>query len=194
MTRNFMLVVAAMVLCCFSAYAQGQAQAPPADPLSTELRNAYNQVKNNLVRMAEKMPEENYSFKPVPEIRDFGATIAHVADMQMRTCSSLNGQAQQLGAASKTTRADLVAALKTSFAECDKAFDALTDASALQMVTAGRGQRSRLGALNQIVTHDNEEYGYLAVYLRLKGIVPPSSEGGGMGGMRGGGAPPTPGR
>jgi hypothetical protein len=42
---------------------------------------------------------------------------------------------------------------------------------------AGRGQRSKLGALIGNTTHDNEEYGYLAVYIRLKGEVPPSSQG-----------------
>jgi len=171
------------MLVCACAF-QAQAQAPGANPLSTELKNAYTSVKNNLVRMAEKMPEPDYSFKPVPEIRDFGATIAHIADVQMRMCSTANGEAKALNAASKTTKTDLVAALKASFDECDKAFDSLTDASATQMMSMGRGQRSKLGMLNQVVAHDNEEYGYLAVYLRLKGIVPPSSEGGGMGGMR----------
>ena len=94
----------------------------------------------------------------------------------MRTCSMVNGEVKQLGAASKKTKADLVAALQASFAECDRAFDALTDATAMQMITAGRGQRSKLGVLVGNTTHDNEEYGYLAVYLRLKGVVPPSSE------------------
>ncbi len=180
--RYLVVLLAALVFCTCALQAQGQ--APGANPLSTELKSAYTSVKNNLVRMAEKMPEENYTFKPVAEIREFGAAIAHIADMQMRVCSTVNGEAKSVNAASKTTKADLVAALQTSFAECDKAFDTLTDASAVQMMTMGRGQRSKLGALNQIVAHDNEEYGYLAVYLRLKGIVPPSSEGGGMGGMR----------
>jgi uncharacterized damage-inducible protein DinB len=167
-----MILLAAAIACAFTL----QAQPPSANPLSSEARTAYTQVKNLLLRMADKMPEENYAFKPTPEIRDFGATIAHIADSQMRMCSTVNGEARQLGAASKKTKADLVAALKESFGECDKAFDALTDATATQMVTAGRGQRSKLGMLNYVTAHDNEEYGYLAVYLRLKGIVPPSSE------------------
>ncbi len=172
MKRCFMLLLAGAIACACLL----QAQPPSANPASTEAKAAYTQIKNNLVRMAEKMPEENYAFKPTPEIRDFGATIAHVADSQMRTCSMVNGAAKQLGAASKKTKADLVAALKESFAECDKAFDALTDATAMQTISMGRGQRTKLGALTGITAHDNEEYGYLAVYLRLKGIIPPSSE------------------
>ena len=175
MTRIILaLVLAALAL-------NAQPAAPAANPISAELKQAYDRVTTNLLRMAEKMPEENYSFKPVPEIRDFSGTLTHTIDYQMRTCSTVNGEAKSVDAASKKTKAEIVEAMKTSMAECRKAFDALTDASAMQMMSGGRGpQRSRLATLNGIVAHNNEEYGYLAVYLRLKGVVPPSSEGGGM--------------
>jgi hypothetical protein len=152
-------------------------QAQNANPLSTELKQAYTGVKNNLTKMAEKMPEEHYSFKPVPEIRTFGQLIGHVADSQARTCSAATGEQKAVNAASKTSKADLVAALKESFTICDAAYDSLTDAKATEMIKTGRGERSRLGALAGVVSHSNEEYGYMAVYMRLKGIVPPSSEG-----------------
>ena len=77
---------------------------------------------------------------------------------------------------SKTAKADLVAALKASFDECDKAYDSLTDANASEMIKGPRGSRTKLGMLEGNITHDNEEYGYLAVYMRLKGQVPPSSD------------------
>ena len=54
--------------------------------------------------------------------------------------------------------------------------DALTDAKAAELVTMGQRQRTHLGALAGTVSHSNEEYGYMSVYMRLKGIVPPSSE------------------
>ncbi len=152
-------------------------QAQTANPLSTEAKQAYTGVKNNLTKMADKMPEENYSFKPTPDIRTFGQLVGHVADAQTRTCAAVKGEQKQTNVASKTSKADLVAALKESFAECDSAFDALTDANATDMIKTPRGQRSKLGALVGITSHSNEEYGYMAVYLRLKGIVPPSSEG-----------------
>jgi hypothetical protein len=162
------------VTAAFAGTCALQAQSP--NPLSAELKQMYTGVKNNLTRMADKMPEEHYSFKATPEIRTFGELVAHVADSQARTCSAVAGEQKAVNAASKTAKADLVAALKESFAICDGAIDSLTDASASQMVNVGRGQRSKLGALAGMVSHSNEEYGYMAVYLRLKGIVPPSSE------------------
>src|SRR5262249_4440194 len=142
----------------------------------SEAKQNYTRIKGNLMKMAEKTPEDNYNFQPTPEIRTFGALVGHVADAQMGTCSAVNGSPKQLGAASKKSKADLVAALKTSFDECDKAFESLSDATATEMIKTRRGEQSKLGALVGITIHDNEEYGYMAVYLRLKGIVPPSSE------------------
>jgi uncharacterized damage-inducible protein DinB len=147
-------------------------------PYIGELKQNYTIVKNNLVRMAEKMPPEHYGFKPVPEIRSFGEAVAHVADSQARSCSVVNGEQKAVDAAAKATKADLVGALKDSYAICDAAFDALTDAGASRMVRLGQStrERSKLGLLAGMISHSNEQYGYMAVYLRLKGIVPPSSE------------------
>lgn len=160
-----------------AAMAAAAARAQTGNPLIGETKQAYTAIKNNLQKMAEKMPEENYSFKATPDVRTFGQLVAHVADAQMRTCAAVKGEQKQANAGSKTSKADLVAALLESSAECDAAFESLTDANAMEVIAAGRGKRSRLGALIGTVIHDNEEYGYMAVYLRLKGIVPPSSEG-----------------
>jgi hypothetical protein len=141
-----------------------------------ELKQAYNNVKNNIVRAADKVSDADYSFKATPDVRTWGQLIGHIADSQLRGCSAINGSPKQPTAGSMTAKADLVAALKDSFAECDKAFEALSDANATQPVPAGRGQRTRLGALYGQVAHDNEMYGYMSVYMRLKGVVPPSSE------------------
>ncbi|MGH9840344.1 MAG: DinB family protein [Blastocatellia bacterium] len=169
-----------LLVVAIAAAAFAQTAAPPAqnpNPLSADVKQMYTGVKNNLVKMAEKMPEEHYAFKATPEIRTFGQLVAHVADSQANTCSAVNGEQKALNAGSKTSKADLVAALKESFAMCDKAIDSLTDAKASEMITLRQRQSSRLGALTRMVSHSNEEYGYMAVYLRLKGIVPPSSEG-----------------
>src|SRR5216683_6441759 len=115
-------------------------QAQTANPLSTEAKQAYATIKNNLVKMAEKMPEENYSFKATPEVRTFGQLIGHVADSQMRTCAAVKGEQKSANASSKTAKADLVAALQESIAECDSAFASLTDATATEMIQTPRGQ------------------------------------------------------
>lgn len=93
----------------------------------------------------------------------------------MGFCSVVKGEPRKINAASKTSKADLVAALKESFDECDSAFALMTDSTAAQMVKAG-GERSKLGTLLYATLHDNEEYGYLSMYLRLKGLVPPSTD------------------
>ena len=189
MKRTVVVFSAVLVLCAGFLSAQGppmgsQTQAtaaPAANPLSTEVKQAADRVANLLLRMAEKVPEDLYGFQPVPEIRTFAGTLGHTIDMRMRTCAAITGSGTQVGASKMTAKAELVGAMKTSIAECDKAFAGLTDAAVVQMSTGGRGgPRSRLATLYGMVVHDNEEYGYLAVYLRLKGIVPPSSEGGTM--------------
>ena len=156
------------------------AQAP--DPLSAEVRWTYGTIRNNLLKLAEKMPAENYGFRPTTDVETFGRRVAHIADANMNVCAGLNGERRPLGAASKTSKPELVAALKESFAYCDRVFDSLTDATAPEMVSSRLGgpfppepTRSRLATLYNLVRHSNEMYGYMAVYLRLKGIVPPTS-------------------
>lgn len=156
--------------------------AQTVNPLSAEVKWSYGSIKNNLLKLAEKMPAEDYTFRPTPEVETFGRRVAHIADANMSVCSGLNGEGKRLGAASKTSKEELVAALKESFAYCDTVFDALTDQTAREMVSSRLGgpfppdpMRSRLATLYNLVRHSNEMYGYMALYLRLKGIVPPTS-------------------
>ena len=156
-----------------------QAQPPQPGPPSAAgtLRAAYARIKTNFQKAAEKMPEENYAFAPAAGIETFGARVAHIADPQLGTCSALTGERKTGTAKGKTAKAELVAALSESFAACDKAFDAFTDANAMEVVSAGRGQQPRINVLYGIVVHANEVYGAMGVYMRVKGLVPPSSEG-----------------
>lgn len=142
----------------------------------SEPRQAYDRVKENILKAAEEMPEMDYGFQPTPDIRTFGQLVAHIADAQAHFCSAVSGTHMELNASSRKSKADIVAALKESNDECDKAYDSLTDGNADQMVGGGRMQRTRLGMLYLNVAHDNEEYGYMAVYLRLRHLVPPSSQ------------------
>jgi hypothetical protein len=152
-------------------------RAQTNNPMSTEVKQAYETVKNNLLKAAEKMPEKDYGFKPTPDIRSFAEVLNHVVMAQSHTCGAIAGEkASGMMGAPKDA---LIGALKQSFAVCDKAYGSLTDANASEMVSTGRGQRTRLGALVGNTTHDVEQYAILSVYLRLKGIVPPSSEHGG---------------
>ena len=157
---------------------QAPAAAPTSAPSTADaIRAYYNGVKNNILKAADKMPDDAYDFKPTPEQRSFGGWIAHVADAQTAGCSRVLGAPKTPSAGSKTTKADLVAALKDSFDTCDAAYAGLTDMNSNDTVQSFRGPTTRLASLAGNVVHDNECYGSMAVYMRLKGIVPPSSEG-----------------
>lgn len=169
MNRYVMTLVVCLLPC-----ASATAQTPT--PIISEMRQFYEVRKGDLLKAADRMPADAYDFKPTPEIRTFAQLLAHITDAQMGFCSAVKGNPKRLNAGAMTAKADLVVALKASFDECGSAFDSMTDVTAREMLKAGNGQRSKLGTLLYATLHDNEEYGYLAMYLRLKGLVPPSTD------------------
>jgi len=151
--------------------------------IAQSLQNGYNNLKRNLTGAADKLSEADYSFKAgtMPEVRNFGALFAHVAQAQFGQCSAVKGvpnpnQGKNLEEELKT-KADITKALADSFALCDDAFSSTTDENALQTVRLGNNELTRASALYGVLVHGNEMYGTSAVYLRLKGVVPPSTEG-----------------
>ena len=156
------------------------AQAPNA--LVSEAKFPWTVVRDNLLKMAEKMPAEYYSFKPSAEIETFGQRVAHIAGANLRVCRGIIGNQNPPVRPSVTSKPELIAALKESSAACDSVFDSLTDAAALEKIDSRLGgpfppdpMRTKLSTLYNMIRHSNEVYGYMCVYLRLKGIVPPSS-------------------
>src|SRR5579863_2077551 len=162
------------------------AQQTPANPLSTWLRNAYMVNRNIIVRAAEKMPEENYGMRPGPqeEVRTFGQQVGHVARFNYLWCAQAKGEknpAAGMDLEKLPTKAELMKALNDAFAYCDGVYAALTDASGMETIDitqeSGRQTRNlRMALLILNYGHNNEIYGNLVTYLRIKSIVPPSSE------------------
>ena len=152
--------------------------APPANPITASEKGFYSFVSNAVVGAAEKMPEENYSFKPTPEVRTFGQLVGHLADASYMFCSQLIGEANPAKGIekTKTSKADLVAALKDGVAYCNKAFVSMTDAKGSQMVKFHNFDIAKLTLFSINTAHTDEHYGNMVTYLRLKGIVPPTSE------------------
>jgi len=147
------------------------------NPLSAGNKYLYTAIKTNLIKAAQKMPEENYSFKPTPDVRSFGQIVGHVADAQYLFCSAVKGDKQSPDIEkTKTSKADLVAALQQAFAYCDAVYNAMTDAKAADKLKFFGQDATQLGVLSFNVAHDNEHYGNIVTYMRLKGLVPPSSE------------------
>jgi uncharacterized damage-inducible protein DinB len=147
---------------------------------SASLKNDYQGVRDYFLAAAEKMPEANYAFRPSPDVRSFGQQVGHVADDQYNLCAPARGETRKAAYTeienTLSKKSDLVRALKDAFAYCDAAYDAITDASGLEMAASTKTGRTKFAMLNWNLWHTWEHYGNVVVYLRMKGLVPPSSE------------------
>src|ERR1700712_646681 len=167
-------IVLMCAVCLVSGVAMAQApMAPKAAPgpapvpgPAGEVQRGYAGLKGNIIKAAENMPEENYQVKPTPEIRTFARVVNHITEAQLRSCGVANGKAMaDIGKPPSDTadKATIVAGLKASFDECDKAYAGVTDANATEMLTLGQQKRSRIGLMWGNVSHDNEQYATLAL-------------------------------
>ncbi len=164
-----------LVIGMLASAALGMAQE---NPFSTWNKGAYGRVSQILLASAEKMPEANYSYKPTDAVRSYGQIVGHVADAQYMFCSIALGEKNPdlKIEKSKTSKADLTAALKDAVAYCDKAYAGMTDASGAQMVKLFGNDTPKLDVLTVNNMHNMEHYGNMVTYMRMKDIVPPTSE------------------
>ena len=167
------LAVLALGTVCYS-----QTAASPANPITQSEKGLYSFIAGAAVGAAAKMPEENYSFKPTPDVRSFGQLVGHVADANYMFCSQAAGETNPSKGIekTKTSKADLVAAIKDSVAYCGKVFDSMTDAKGSETTKFRSFDLAKLTLLSLNTAHTDEHYGNMVTYLRLKGIVPPTSE------------------
>jgi uncharacterized damage-inducible protein DinB len=170
------LFTAAVVAASIAVPAAAFAQNPFTDAVKAQLA----QIKNPVTRTAEKVPEDLYSFKPVPEVRSLGQLIAHIADGNFGICGAASGMKPPMSGVEKSTqgngKAALQKALAASFEFCEQAIAAMDDKKGAETVKTFLGVQPRLGVLAFNNSHVNEHYGNLVTYMRRKGIVPPSSE------------------
>jgi uncharacterized damage-inducible protein DinB len=175
-------LIALTVLTAFAVPALAQEPAKPAPPPITAsggLKNLYTNSRNWILRAAEVMPEEHYAFKPTPEVRSFGELLGHIANAQYSFCAAPRKTASPNTdniEKTATTKAALTAALKDAFAFCDPAYESLADAQMTEMVKSGQREAAIGYGLTFNVAHNFEHYGNIVTYMRLKGLVPPSSE------------------
>ncbi|HEU5217481.1 MAG TPA: DinB family protein [Gemmatimonadales bacterium] len=164
-------VVLALLLLPSAAGAQAVATLNPL----------YRQARTFIVKSAEMMPEENYSFKPVPTVRSFGEIVGHLANENLQMCAAAKGEKRDMvqDFEKTTEKAALVKALKDAVAYCDPLY-AMADKDFAGDTELFGMKMTRLGVLALNVTHDFEHYGNFITYLRIKGLVPPSSQGPGM--------------
>jgi len=167
-----------LLLCLLALPAFSQEKQSPDNPFSAINKRGYERTKGILLRSADKMPEENYNFRPVDSVRTYGQIIGHLADAQYLFCSTASGgkNPDLRIEKTKTSKADLIAALKEGFAYCDKVYDSITDATSLQTVKFFGNDVPKFAVLSINMSHNMEHYGNLVTYMRIKGIVPPTSE------------------
>lgn len=174
--RRLLALVCLVVVTAPSLLAQ-QTGPPAMSTLSGGMRSLYQSIRRNVLEAAELMPEAEYTFRPTPEVRSFGQLVGHLANTHYNFCSAARGvthpgKGDQEKLASK---AQLVQALKDSITFCDAAYEGITDAGLMAPATFGSAAITKGYALTYNIAHDNEHYGNMVTYLRLKGLVPPST-------------------
>jgi uncharacterized damage-inducible protein DinB len=150
------------------------AQKAVADALARSAQGTFR----NLVESAEKMPEADYSFQATKDTRTFGGFVGHTINAAFNTCSRAKGEANpnKEDLEKVTSKAKLVEAAKAVQAYCDAVFAAQTDASLAEMIAQGQNQVPRGQLLIGVISHNMNEYGQKVILMRLKGIVPPTTE------------------
>ena len=182
------LVTRALLLCVLAPAAalaqtsQPAAPAPKENALIAHNKMLYAGLKAMLLRSAEKMPEESYNFRPTDAVRTYGQIVGHLAESQYFFCSAVLGEKNPSPKIEQavTAKAELIAALKAAFAYCDRAYDGLNDPAITQTVKFFGGDMPKLGVLYTNQMHGASHYGNLVTYMRMKNVVPPSSEPGAM--------------
>jgi DinB superfamily len=171
LTFTFLMIPAA-------ALAQQPAPNQPMT-LSGQLIRGIEMLQTQFVESAARMPEEHYNFKPTPEIKPFGQLVAHLALSQFRSCAVLKGEPNPKKDEKEETsrsKAEAIALLKASGEYCAPLVRALTDTSFTELTTVEQKQVAKGLIPTELAVHGMEMYGTMAVYLRLKGLVPPMSE------------------
>lgn len=173
------IAAAAVLLVGSSSVALAQEKASAANASAASMTVLYHMVKGNILKAAEQVPEEKYSYQPTKEVRTFGALVAHIADANNFFCSQLTAAPKQYSDATEkgvTAKAELVAALSKSFAACDAAYGAVADADLVKPLTVFGNKTNFAGTMTFNTSHNWEHYGNIVTYMRLLGMVPPSSQ------------------
>ena len=166
-----------LVICVLAVSSSSYAQS--ANPMTANGKLQFGALTGFVVRSAEKVPEDLYSFRATPEVRSMAELFGHVADAMFAMCSTAAGTKPPRTGIEKvvTAKPALIAALKEGVSYCNSVYDSMTDArGSSETVPFYFGPTPRLSVLYFVVTHTYEHYGNLVTYMRLKNIVPPSSE------------------
>jgi uncharacterized damage-inducible protein DinB len=146
------------------------------NPIVNTSKKSFAEVNDYVLRSAEKVPENLWSFQPATEVRTFGQLVAHIADGQYEICGAAGKPTNKNIEKTVKGKAATIAALKEAFAYCDAIYAKMTDADAGQIVDVFGQKAAKIGVMEMNTQHTNLHYGNMITYMRIKGIVPASSE------------------
>jgi len=183
------VLVAAIALHLLSSVAHAQVSDGGFDKLlSTSMaataKAMHATIRRDLADAAEVMPAEDFAFKPTPQVRSFAQLVGHMINANFFFCSQAKGAAMPNNTNFETIadKAALIKGLTDALAWCDDAYQSTTDANFGQRLTMPgfpgmnpKTETTRGAVLIFNTTHNNEHYGNMVLYLRLKGRVPPST-------------------
>jgi len=185
--RKTLTIVIAFHALCGAAYAQtsdGGFDKLLSPSLAATAKAMHATIRRDVAEAAEVMPAEDFGFKPTPEVRSFAQLVGHVINANFFFCSQAKGAAMPATTNFERVadKAALIKGLTEALAYCDSVYESTTDADFNQAVTLNgfpgmnpKTTTSRGAVLMFNTTHNNEHYGNIVVYLRLKGKVPPST-------------------
>src|SRR5262245_46122558 len=165
------------VIAVFAATFSSASAQTPAPTITKEMAASFQRASNDILDVAEAMPAEKYSYKPTAEMSTFSDQLVHVAGIVQRfvdTSKGVKTEATHHGAMGKP---EVIALLKKSFQGGQDSIAQLSDSQLLETVKFPFGDRMVTrytywqGPLYQIRNH----HGQLVVYLRMNGIVPPTT-------------------
>ena len=148
------------------------------NPLVQSLKSVFDITKTNIMATAEILDDEMYTFRPTDEVRSAGEILAHIADGQFEFCGSAAGEANagpENFEETRTQKAEIIEALEQGFAYCERIFARTSDAGADDAADFFGAPNTVGGMLAFNSVHNYEHYGNLVTYMRINGIVPPSS-------------------
>lgn len=150
-----------------------------AEPITRSLEGMHAMTSANIVKTAEMLDDAMYAYQPTEDVRTAGQMLGHIANAQYFFCSTAAGTDNPNEVdieETATTKAEIVPALKDAFAYCDGVYESMTDAQGAEARSMFGNPMAASAVLAFNTTHNYEHYGNLVTYMRMNGIVPPSSQ------------------
>jgi uncharacterized damage-inducible protein DinB len=156
-----------LISCCLVLFAASGAAAQSAvDDTAASLKKNFDEVSGWVAKAADMVPADKYSFKPTPTVRTFGQLIAHITDSYEFFCARASGQNVQWSEPVEKAGLDktaLLGKLKQAQTKCNAAYG------------SDGGSNGRVSPLVENIGHTSLHYGNIITYMRVMGMVPPSS-------------------